>query len=297
MEDTMNFSLASLSVLTFSLLSASLASATTYSVALNASESKSYVSASATVDYGSRTIEISLQPRMPVCPEGRMCIQAFPPAITTTYKKVKSTQNKCGVITTRAIVDKRPVDGLKTEVILVNNSQNICDNNPEVTASLNVKTSWYNRLQGREEQTLDAFVAAKDLTAILETVSSSRYISGELVFNRGTGDVNLTLQAVMPPCAEGFMCAQVMPEPVSYFFTQATSVTTDCGVVQTTTPVISISEEGDYMTLLINDNRRNRCPTFAPLAPLDIVVRTSKDPAFRDGSAVNADLLDTLQVL
>jgi hypothetical protein len=297
MEETMNFSLANLSILTFSLLTASLASATTYSVALNASESKSYVSASATVDYQSRTLEVSLQPRMPECPEGRMCIQAFPPAITTIYKKVKITQNKCGVIITRAALDKRPVDGLKTEVVLVNNSQNTCDKNPEVTASLTVKTSWYNRLQGREEKDVDAFVAANDLTANLEAVSSSRYISGNLVFNRGTGEVNLTLQPVMPPCAEGFMCPQVMPELVSFFFTNATSVTTDCGVVQTTTPVVSGSEEGEYMMVLINDNRKNRCPTFAPLAPLDIVVRSSKDPAFSDENAVSADLLDAEEVL
>ena len=276
-------SLVHASVLGFSLVASTLASAKTFAGTLNALDSEKYENATASVNYKSRTLTLSLQPRMPVCPEGRLCIQAFPPAITLTFKGAKSFVDSCGVITTQVHTQRAPIDGSKTEIVLVNNSENTCESTPEVFASL--------ALKNRQGAPVDSFVSARDLSAELNGASVGQYLDGRLVLNRGTGDVNLSLQPVMPVCPEGMACAQVMPLPVDLFFSKAVSTTNECGVVQTQTGLAWNESKGRFFTVLINDNRKNSCPTFAPLAPLDIVVRSSPDASFADEAAIEVDQL------
>jgi hypothetical protein len=267
----------------FSLLASTLASAKTFTGVLNALDSAQYEHATATVNYKSKTLTLSLQPRMPVCPEGRMCIQAFPPAITLTFKGVKSFADSCGVIITQVRTAKAPIDGSKTEVVLVNNSGNTCESNPELIASL--------ALKNREGVPVDSFVSARDLSAELQGASVGQYLDGRLILNRGTGDVNLSLQPVMPVCPEGMACAQVMPLPVELFFSKAVTATNDCGVVQTQTGLFWSESEGRFFTVLINDNRKNTCQTLVALAPLDIVVRSSEAADFANEALITVDQL------
>jgi hypothetical protein len=276
-------SLVHASVLGFSLVASTLANAKTFTGVLNAVDSAQYESATATVNYKAKTLTLSLQPRMPVCPEGRMCIQAFPPAITLTFKGVKSFVDSCGVIITQVRTSKAPIDGSKTEIALVNNSENTCESNPELLASL--------ALKNREGAPVDAFVSARDLTAELKGAAVGQYLDGRLVLNRGTGDVSLSLQPVMPVCPEGMACAQVMPLPVDLFFSKAVTTTNNCGVVQTQTGLAWNESEARFFTVLINDNRKNTCPTFVALAPLDIVVRSSATADFADDASVAVDQL------
>jgi hypothetical protein len=276
-------SLVHASVLGFSLVASTLASAKTFTGVLNALDSAKYENATATVNYKSKTLTLSLQPRMPVCPEGRMCIQAFPPAITLTFKGAKSFVDSCGVIITQVRTTKTPIDGNKTEIVLVNNSETICESNPELSASL--------ALKNREGAPVDSFVSARDVTAELNGASVGQYLDGRLVLNRGTGDVNLSLQPVMPVCPEGMACAQVMPLLVELFFSRAVTTTNDCGVVQTQTGLVWSESKERFFTVLINDNRKNTCPTFVALAPLDIVVRSSATADFADEGVVEVDQL------
>lgn len=276
------------SVLGFSLVASTLASAKTFTGVLNALDSEKYENVAATVNYKSKTLTLSLQPRMPVCPEGRMCIQAFPPAITLTFKGAKSFRDSCGVIITQVRTQKAPIDGSKTEVVLVNNSENSCESSPELIASL--------ALKNREGAPVDSFVSARDLSAELKGAAVGQYLDGRLVLNRGTGDVTVSLQPVMPVCPEGMACAQVMPLPVELFFSKAVTTTNECGVVQTQTGLAFNESQGRFFTVLINDNRKNTCQTLVALAPLDIVVRSSADADFADEASVEVNQLtsDTL---
>ncbi|HET9239100.1 MAG TPA: hypothetical protein VFO10_17710 [Oligoflexus sp.] len=276
-------SLVHASVLGFSLIASTLASAKTFSGVLNALDSTKYENATATVNYKAKTLTLSLQPRMPVCPEGRMCIQAFPPAITLIFKGAKSFKDSCGVIITQVRTAKAPIDGSKTEITLVNNSENSCESSPELIASL--------ALKNREGAPVDSFVSARELSAELKGAAVGQYLDGRLVLNRGTGDVNVSLQPLMPVCPEGMVCAQVMPLPVELFFTKAVTTTNDCGVVQTQTGLVWNENEARFFTVLINDNRKNTCPTLVALAPLDIVVRSSETAEFSDEAAVEVDQL------
>jgi hypothetical protein len=260
------------------MFASSLAHARTFNATLNAVDSNTYWNATATVNYNSRTLTLSLQPRMPACPEGHMCIQAFPPAATMTYKRVKSVMNKCGVITTTAHANK-------TQIVLVNNSQNICENEPELIASLELKN--------RQGLVVDAFASARDLSVFLQGSSVGRYIGGNLVLNRAEGNVNLSLQPVMPECPEGNVCAQVMPPSVELFFSNSVTVTNSCGVVQTTTGVVYEESTKEFHTVMINDNRNNTCPTLLPLAAWDIIVRSSQDTSFSETSVIEVDQLRT----
>jgi len=270
-------SLVHASVLGFSLVASTLANAKTFTGVLNALDSAKHENATASVNYKSKTLTLSLQPRMPVCPEGRMCIQAFPPAITLTFKGARSFVDACGVIITQVRAQKAPIDGSKTEIVLVNNSENTCETQPELIASL--------ALKNREGASMDSFVSARDLSAELKGATVGQYLDGRVVLNRGTGDVNLSLQPVMPVCPEGMACAQVMPLPVELFFAKAVTRTNECGVVQTQTGLAWNESQGRFFTVLINDNRKNTCPTFVALAPLDIVWRSSPAADFADKAA------------
>lgn len=263
-------SLVHASVLGFSLVASTLANAKTFTGVLNAVDSAKYENATATVNYKTKTLTLSLQPRMPVCPEGRMCIQAFPPAINLTFKGVKSFVDSCGVIITQVKTTKAPIDGSKTEIALVNNSENSCEKNPELIASL--------ALKNREGAPVDSFVSARDVTAELKGAAVSQYLDGRLVLNRGTGDVSLTLQTL----------ASVT---MDLFFSKAVTSTNDCGVVQTQTGLFWVESEARFFTVLINDNRKNTCPTFVALAPLDIVVRSSETADFTDDAGTQVDQL------
>lgn len=250
-------------------------------VEFSAKVSKNYLSASAKLNYGKHTLDLSLQPRMPACQEGFMCAQVMPEPVEYSFENVKSTVDRCGVITTTALVDQIPVDGVRMEVALRDNSRSTCGGQKLNAAVMNVKQKWYNRLQGKWMASHDRFTAESVdavmpflgvIRAELESVSSERYLGGNLYFDGRKGLVDLTLQPVMPVCPEGMACAQVMPEPISYQLENAQTETDSCGIIRTVAFLDERPVDGIFMKVSFNNNRNNTCPTFAPLAALDVIV-------------------------
>lgn len=237
-----------------------------FTVTLDANPSETYVSATASMNYAARTLQVSLQPRMPACPEGRACIQAFPPAQTFIFRNVRTSFDDCGVAQATAVSGK-------TLVTLTNRSTSICESNPEVVAELTIKSN--KSVGSRPSWAVHSFASARDLTASLSTVSSQQFSSGTVTFNRVRGDVELTLYPFPPECPEGMMCIQKMPDPVVLSMTDAQTEINECGIVSTVAVIDNRPSDGSLQKVIVHDNRNNRCPTFLPLATLDVIYETS----------------------
>lgn len=96
-------------------------------------------------------IELTLQNKMPPCPEDRMCIQMMPQPETYTLEGAVSTVDHCGIITTKAEIDNRPVDGMFNRIIIRHNQNNTCPTfAPLKQIEVQFEGAWYNRIEGRE---------------------------------------------------------------------------------------------------------------------------------------------------
>lgn len=231
-----------------------------FTMTLDAWRSTAYDSATAHVDYGRRTLQLVLQPRMPACPEGRVCIQAFPPAQTVLFRNVKISSDDCGVIEARALTEK-------TQLTFINRSQSTCEENPEVVAELVLKSRW-------SEAKRDTFALARDLTAKLSHVASQQFESGTVTFNRVRGEVELTLLPFPADCTADRTCGEELPDPVVISLTNAHTEINSCGIVSTKALLENRSMDGSLQQVTIHDNRYNKCPTYLPLATLDVIYET-----------------------
>ncbi|RYZ75553.1 MAG: hypothetical protein EOP04_33180, partial [Proteobacteria bacterium] len=96
-------------------------------------------------------LELTLQSKMPACPEGHACIQVMPQPHVYTLEGAVSTVDHCGIITTKAEIDNRPVDGAYTSITVRHNQNNTC---PTLVAlkqiEVQFQSTWYDRIQGRE---------------------------------------------------------------------------------------------------------------------------------------------------
>jgi hypothetical protein len=136
----------------------SLASAATIQAQLDAKNSERYSSATITYDQTQHTIELSLQPKMPACADGMMCIQVMPQPIVYLLEDVRSETDGCQVVRTSVQFDQRPVDGIYLKLQFNDNRNNTC---PTFVAlapvDAYVEQAYYNRLKGKEVRSLDLF--------------------------------------------------------------------------------------------------------------------------------------------
>lgn len=255
-----------------------------------AKKSARYLSASATLNYGSDTLILALTP---VCPKGEECETAE--LTEYTFESVNSTVNACGVVTSVALIDQIPVDGIRTEVTLIDNSQYSCRGR-KPAAVMSVKQKWYNRLQGRWIQINDRFKANTVETVLtfqgviradeLESVTSAAFKGGSLFLDGRKGLVELTLN---PVCREGLECEN--PEAETFIFENARTEINDCGIIQTVASFDDRPVDGIFMKVTINYNSNNTCPTFAPLNTLDVVVEKAYYSRFEAKYVETVDLL------
>jgi len=282
----MKFSFSRAALIGFSMLTASMASARTFSADFVAVDSENFVSAAAKVDYRTRTLVLSLQPKMPECQEGYFCIQAFPAAQTYTFQKVMSKSDRCGFVITTALNDQLPVDGVRTEVTLVDKTNSRCKKPfADTTATLSVKTAFYNRLEGRRVETLDSFAADNTPYLIdveLSDLSSERYQSGFVRYDSRTRTIELGLNSVEAGEDEAAYVQKLA---------QAKSKVDTCGIIRTIASVDNRPADGALRIVTINDNRKNTCPTFAPLADFDVIVQESYYSRLDQGEVEFVDVL------
>jgi len=282
----MKFSFSRAALISFSILTASMASARTFSADFVSVNSENFVSASANVDYRTRTLVLSLQPKMPECQEGFSCIQAFPAARTYTFQKVMSKADRCGFVITTALDDQLPVDGVRTEVTLVDKANSRC-NKPfaDTTATLTVKTAFYNRFEGRLVETLDRFAADNKpylIDAELSVVSSERYQSGFVRYDSRTRTIELSLKSVEAGEDEAAYVQKIA---------QAKTKVDNCGIIRTIASVDNRPADGALRVVTINDNRKNTCPTFVALADFDVIVKESYYSRLDQGELEFVDVL------
>ncbi|MFY7927908.1 MAG: hypothetical protein ACOVS5_03475 [Oligoflexus sp.] len=259
------------------------------SAELDATSSERYTSASVAINNRKNQLTVSLQPLMPPCAEGMMCIQVMPEPIVYTLDKARTTVDPCGVIRTQASFDQRPVDGVFFKVIVNDNRFNRC---PTFIALPNleliIEEKFFSRLEEREVSQRDVFETDTIqmgkvqkpgfegvIRAELNAESSNSYSSASLYLDGRKGVVELSLQPVMPHCPEGLMCAQRMPEPISYSLDHAQTEIDECDIIRTTARIDQRSVDGVFLQVVISNNRNNRCPTFAPLPALSVVVEQS----------------------
>lgn len=128
--------------------------------------------------------------------------------------------------------------------------------------------------------------------AELGAKNSTNYTGGSLNFDGRVGQVELTLQPKMPACPEGMACAQVMPEPVSYLLEGATTEIDNCGIIRTRVQKDDRPVDGIFLSVIINNNRNNTCPTFVALPALDVIVESKYYNRLKGGEVSQLDTFE-----
>lgn len=117
-----------------------------------------YVEANLSMDGRKGLLELTVQPKMPVCAEGSMCIQLMPEPQTYTLDGASSTVDHCGIITTQASRDDRPVDGTFRQITVRHNQNNTCPTFRPIRAiEVELEVAYYDRINGGEVSQQDSF--------------------------------------------------------------------------------------------------------------------------------------------
>lgn len=96
-----------------------------------------------------KNITVHFAQRAENCPKNTLC-PAFTPIILD-YKAVIIDQSlECGSKVYRAILDDSSVDGSRTEIKIVDHATRTCKDNKEFITEINVKQSFYDRINNRE---------------------------------------------------------------------------------------------------------------------------------------------------
>ncbi|MBC7658110.1 MAG: hypothetical protein H7249_00225 [Chitinophagaceae bacterium] len=112
------------------------------------------------------------------------------------------------------------------------------------------------------------------IRAELKAQFSEFYTDGSLFMDGRKASIKLGLQPKMPACAEDSLCIQEMPEPLVYQFENARTEVDSCGIIRTRALIDQRPVDGNAISIVVNNNRHNRCPTFVALAPLDVILGT-----------------------
>ncbi len=131
------------------------------------------------------------------------------------------------------------------------------------------------------------------IRAQLEPMNSERYLEGNLFMDGRKGALELTVQPKMPECKEGMMCAQVMPEPVTYNVEGAKSTVDHCGIITTTAARDDRPVDGALVKITVRHNQNNTCPTFRALKAIEVVFEYSYYNRIQGGEVNQLDLFET----
>lgn len=117
----------------------------------------------------------------------------------------------------------------------------------------------------------------------LNGTSSSNYLGGSIAINGKNRSIELTLQGKMPECAEGMMCIQVMPEPVTYVLEGSKSYYDGCGALVTEASYDQRPVDGIYLKVTVRDYANNKggvadaCFSKVAVAPTEVTVEQDYD--------------------
>ncbi|TNE97820.1 MAG: hypothetical protein EP326_10840 [Deltaproteobacteria bacterium] len=106
------------------------------------------------VDTARKQIHLSFD-FTPDCPINAFCAQGHE---TITLPLVQTYTNVCGIKVYKALKDMMPVDGVKEELTVYDNSNNHCPTfAPLAETQVDFQTTWYNRIEGGLSSTFDRF--------------------------------------------------------------------------------------------------------------------------------------------
>ncbi len=90
--------------------------------------SKKINSGKVVIKYADMTpqIVLALQPAFS-CPPNMLCAMVMPPMIVNTFPLDSMQKGVCGEVTYTGVVDQTPVDGVRTEISVVDHSADTCD--------------------------------------------------------------------------------------------------------------------------------------------------------------------------
>lgn len=116
------------------------ASLTSLNVDENLHGGTRFVSGMISVNEGTETVQLILQPAYRPCPRFQICTAVMPPVYTVNLPIVSQTIDNCGIVTTIAEEDKRPVDGFLTRIVVRNYSAMVCDLHVEQPTHIELRT-------------------------------------------------------------------------------------------------------------------------------------------------------------
>jgi hypothetical protein len=101
------------------------------------------------VDQAEKSVTLRLQPAMTPCPAGLFCAQVMPQAIEVTLPLVSVEKSSCGD-TYIASRDHRPVDGMLTEIKVVDYSKALCHVQLVNAVTVDYTHQFFDRINFRE---------------------------------------------------------------------------------------------------------------------------------------------------
>jgi hypothetical protein len=117
-----------------------------------------FVDARVSIDQNSNKIVLKLQAAWS-CPPNALCATVMPPEIVFEATLVNVESGVCGSIIYTAETDHRPVDGVLTQIVVIDNKENMCPTfailNP---TDVYLHEAWYDRVAGKEVNLYSTFV-------------------------------------------------------------------------------------------------------------------------------------------
>lgn len=227
------------------------------------------------VNYGLKTVQMTLQPSMPACPVGMFCAQVMPQPMVVELPIVSIQRDNCGILEVTALRDRRPVDGQLRKIKLYDASNVTCMFFVAYVQKATYETQYYSRVDGKEVVALSTMdIQLKETVAPVArefTFAEGKLVSGypklekigggNLVLTDSEVELNLYIRL---NCAPTQPCPKYMPAPIQAKMKITNIEKSSCG--DTITAVQTSQDE--YGTLVqeikVSDMTQAICEIYIP---------------------------------
>lgn len=236
------------------------------------------------VDYDQDQVSFIVQPPMPQCLKGMLCVQMMPVPFVTELPIVSIETNECGLRTVVALKDERGEGGSYEKLRLLDSSDVSCGVYADVIQKASYETKFFSEEQIQEIETQST------MNLILSFRSSEHenvydFVQGEFVqgYPRLEGPVAGELR-ISPDqvflrvqsrlnCIPGDACPRYIPRPIRGNFRIISEQKSNCGDRLTAIAKENRNESLREMTLEITDYTSATC---------DIIAATQISVRFRE---------------
>lgn len=224
------------------------------------------------VDYANNKALLQVE-REFFCPASEICPQVMPEPLRVELPITTVEVDTCGIKKITALVDMRPADGSKQELVIEDASSVTCQFLIPVESKAAYETSHYDRLNGKEVVNVSKMqlhrVSAEDPNVELFHLGEGAFLKGFSDYEKPTaGTLIITDKEVLMKlkiavkCAPNMMCPKFMPRPVTVRL-PITKVQHG-GCANVIEAKLVNSEEGTTEELQIMDYRNTVCKIHWP---------------------------------